>query len=845
MRRVPYASVVAFAMCVSGAVICCVCLYAAFSYIVMKFEVDMVKKIVWLVMFMHIGAAGWFLFLAILFTGHTRKEACARCGDSMGFFAKCQHVLAILSAYGLHLLWLILPAILLIPVVIVTVFVVVCGMIPDCFNLSDYGIKPEHMEKFNPASVIGAIKSFDPAHVETAVKEASKAVEKTLTEVEKSGVLDKLITQFEGMLPSEEELDKLVDDVQDAIDTEQWQAMVSEVGDKFVGMANSTLKQWDESRNPLGNRRRRDFDSYREETLQEYKDSLTDNYRDMLSRGEAKVIELSDNTFKLVRTSDGEILHMSDHYLKTAEDFANEKAEKIKYYRDTLSEEIKELIKDGAAIIYPTEGGTIKVLNTKTNEIIDESEKLFQTVEEFQEEQLREYRRLLPENLKKFVLDGKAKIVSLADGSLQVVNTESQEILHKSKSFLKTAEEFAKEKAEELKDFRNSLSKDLKDLLADGKAEIETMKDGSLKLIHKTTKEILKKSQHILKTALQFAEEAKENIEKEVKNSVEKMKEYQDAVRKALEDAPKNIQEMIKRGEAQIVPLKNATLAIIKKGSKEVLYQTKKLLKTAEEFAKDKVEQVKKIAEDMRDKAKETAELAKKKAEEAWKKAKEAANALRMEVDEKAKELAKTAEKEARIAAQKATEFADTAFKKAAELAGKADEIIERAMREGVKWARQALKDSRKLATSFLRGARNAAREVGRNAKQVANVVARAKDEIVNVYETFLMLAQHFGIRQDGNNTNTYCSDAKVFFCAKLKSAQVNLIAAFIASVLINLSMVHFLMCMGANWVRIKREKEEKTPEFVEDLPEKMKLNDFQLSRTGSFVHVYNNSSHA
>lgn len=49
-------------------------------------------------------------------------------------------------------------------------------------------------------------------------------------------------------------------------------------------------------------------------------------------------------------------------------------------------------------------------------------------------------------------------------------------------------------------------------------------------------------------------------------------------------------------------------------------------------------------------------------------------------------------------------------------------------------------------------------------------------------------------------------------------------------------------MCMAANWVRVKREREEKVSEFVEDVPEKMKLNDFKLTKTGSFVNVYNAS---
>lgn len=104
------------------------------------------------------------------------------------------------------------------------------------------------------------------------------------------------------------------------------------------------------------------------------------------------------------------------------------------------------------------------------------------------------------------------------------------------------------------------------------------------------------------------------------------------------------------------------------------------------------------------------------------------------------------------------------------ELAGKADVIIERALTEGVKWARQALKDSRKIAKSLLRKARSTAREIGKNAKLVANVVAKAKDKIINAYETFIVLAQHFGIRKKENTTNVYCSDTKVFFCAKVST---------------------------------------------------------------------------
>lgn len=607
---------------------------------------------------MHIGAASWFLFLGILFTGHTRKEACARCGDSMGFLAKCQHILAILSAYGLHLLWVILPAVLLIPAVLVSVFVFVCGMIPDCFNLSDYGIKPEHMDKFDPKTVIGAIKSFDPAYVETAVKEVSKAVDKTLAEVEKSGALDKLITQFEGMLPSEEQLDKLVDDVQDAIDTEQWQKMVSEVGDKVIGIANSTLKKWDDARNPLGNRRRRGYIKEKEENIQEYKKSLNDNLREMLSRGEAKVIELSDGTYKLIRKSDGEVLHMSQNYLKTTEDYSREIALRVREYKKSLNENLRNLINEGEAIIYPTTGGTIKVLNRATNEEIQESEKLFQTIKEFEKEQLGEYRRLLPDNIKELIKNRKANITSLNDGSLQVIHLQTRKILHKSKTFLRTDEEFDKAKAKEIEEFKNSLSNDLRKQLNDRKAEIETLKNGTVRLINKKTKKILKKGEHILKNSQRFAEEAEKEVEKEVKNSVEKMKEYEKRVRKALEEVPKEIQEMIKRGEAQIVPMKDATLAIVKKGSKEILHRSKKLLKTAEELAKDKIEEVKKIAEKMKDKAKETADLAQKKADEAWEKAKKAAKTLEMEMDEKGKELAIKAEKEARKAAEKAKEYA-------------------------------------------------------------------------------------------------------------------------------------------------------------------------------------------
>ena len=45
----------------------------------------------------------------------------------------------IVVAYIFHLLWLILPSLLILPIIVLTVFVVLCNVVPDCIKLSDFG----------------------------------------------------------------------------------------------------------------------------------------------------------------------------------------------------------------------------------------------------------------------------------------------------------------------------------------------------------------------------------------------------------------------------------------------------------------------------------------------------------------------------------------------------------------------------------------------------------------------------------------------------------------------------------------------------------------------------------
>ncbi|ELT90092.1 hypothetical protein CAPTEDRAFT_218729 [Capitella teleta] len=853
------ASLTAWVLCMLGVIIFVACLYEALKFLIKQYDLEWVKPVLWMILILHVVLATLFLIVATLCTGETRREIWSNFA-AYNLLGRIVKVMVITGAYLLHLLWLFLPAILLIPLAVLVALSLACNYLPDCIDLSDYGVPADIIEKVKPGDIINTIKNIDQDDLERYIQTAENLAIKAIDAAENSPILDNILNTIENKMPSPEKMNEFVDKIVGEIDIEQVLRMIDQVEYGVDTVARNVNKTIDTVADKIDkvttdiedklNATDNDLPSnttvassarpqVKNETIVEPIDDdlpeknepevmspppddepIEEAAEDPLGKAEntsgtvfrkkrgthnvpidsytwipTKVFPLQLYTFKYNMRYKRDSYHCdcvdsAERYRREADALGEEKnntrniqrvealSEAVQGKAENLTDESNSIISEMNEIARENADVLINSAKEVGSAAVDDAKKTAEEMTQAAEEATKEMTQNLEGEVDKIL----AQLANATEGLSEEAKVEVEAAMAKLQAASKELVQNAEEAAQNLNQKAKNLGEDVVKEVEQMAAEIQGKAQETAKQVEQTVKD---KAEHMKEqieaTAVMLRETARELVEKADEIVLKLQEKGQEAVKKAVEKG----EELIEKGK-EIV--------------KDVQAKVEDFAENAEENIDIVIDEAKKTVA----KAQLMAQVAAKEAQLALAKAEDAARAVALEMDKQAKELAIQAEAAARNAAQMAEKAAKVALEKARAAAVNLDSMLKAAAKGATKLVLQAAKKIKVYAREALRGARLAAGKAAEGAREAAKVFQRAKQEIVRGYEILSMVAEHLGIERRGSTT--FCSEAKVFYCNEIEYSRNCVICVFVAAILINLSMVHFLMAMAANWVRLNQQ---------------------------------------